>query len=129
MKKYNMFVIKSLLLLMVISSVYGQSQDSAYQKASKLYKEGNFSESIKYWEIAAKDNNPEALYFLGLMYHVGRGVKQDYKKAAMFYKRGLLKGNIYCANNLAILYNNGLGVKKDMKKALEFYLIAAKKED
>lgn len=58
---------------------------------------------------------------LGLAYHLGRGVRQDYKKAnELFSKSCDLEFGSGCYN-LGILYTNGQGVKQDKSMAKEYF--------
>ncbi len=68
-----------------------------------------------------------ALYDLGTYYYSGRGVKQDYKKAAALWTKAAEKGSIGARNNLGYLYFEGLGVKRDAARAVVLWKEAAER--
>ena len=59
------------------------------------------------------------------MYEIGRGVEQDYNKAAGWYSKAADQGNAIAQHNLGLMYEKGIGVKKDVDKAAEWYRKAA----
>ena len=54
---------------------------------------------------------------LGIMYAKGQGVKQDYTKAAEYYRLAADQGNSDSQTYLGLLYVNGQGVKQDKQQA------------
>ena len=80
----------------------------------------------KYYEIGCNNGNgdisqSEPCYNLGLMYHNGKGVRQDYAKAAELWKKACdMKYGDAC-NNLGYLYGNGLGVRQNLSIAKQYY--------
>lgn len=66
-----------------------------------------------------------SLHSQGVNYELGRGVKQDYAKAAHWYRKGAEKGYADSQNDLAKLYEDGRGVPQDDRQALYWYSRAA----
>jgi TPR repeat protein len=62
---------------------------------------------------------------LGVLYHNGQGVTQDYKKAAEWLHKAADQGDSDAALNLYVLYANGQGVAQDPKQAAEWCQRAA----
>lgn len=58
-------------------------------------------------------------------YFVGRGVPQDAKMAAYWYKKAAESGDPWAENQLAFLYQTGQGVPADPDRALHWYQLAA----
>ena len=58
---------------------------------------------------------------LGYLYEEGKGVRQDFKKALEWYRKGADLGNAAAESGLAGMYRDGKGVTKDLKKAIELY--------
>ena len=58
---------------------------------------------------------------LGVMYHNGTGVEQDYIRTIELYKNACDGDEMGGCNNLGILYENKSGVEKDLGKALDLY--------
>ena len=48
--------------------------------------------ALKYCQPAAEQGDPEAQYYLGLMYEMGFGLKQDYFKAFELYQKAAEQG-------------------------------------
>jgi uncharacterized protein len=89
----------------------------------------SFRVALAWVRSAADDNNSRAEFVLGYLYDHGRGVPQDYAKAAKYYQVATLQGHRIAPNNLAALYYRGLGVPRDDRKAVELLLLSADRGD
>jgi TIR domain/Sel1 repeat len=69
--------------------------------------------------------NSRAMVELGMDYVRGRGVLQDYQKAASWLRKASEAGDPTGMNNLGVLYANGNGVPKDYQQAATWYRKAA----
>lgn len=58
---------------------------------------------------------------LGSMYETGRGVEQDYARAAELFKKGCEGGDMLGCTYLGGLYETGRGVEEDKPQALVLY--------
>lgn len=80
----------------------------------------------KYYEIACNKGNgdlyqSEPCSNLGIMYHYGKGVRQDYTKASELYRKACdMKYDLAC-NNLGVLYDGGQGVRQNRSTAKQYY--------
>jgi len=83
------------------------------------------AQALKDCSPLAKDGNPEAQYYLGLMYYNGQGVPQDYKEAVRWYRLAAEQGNAPAQNDLGARYTYGQGVPRDYKEAVRWYRLAA----
>src|SRR5690606_14815315 len=78
-------------------------------------------------ERQAYDGVPEAQHDLAAIYTAGQGgVKQDYKRAAFWFRQSADQGIANARYNLGVLYHQGLGVKADLAEAIKWYQAAAK---
>ena len=80
----------------------------------------------KYYEIACNKGNgdifqSEPCLKLGLMYCEGKGVRQDYAKAAELYKKACDMKYGFACNELGVLYNNGQGVRQNRSTAKQYF--------
>lgn len=82
----------------------------------------DLEEAIKWYEMAAEHNDPNAMNNLGLMYKNGEGVKQEYKKAISLLKQSSNLNNKYALSNLAYMHLFGQGTEKNPNKAIELYI-------
>ena len=104
--------------------------------AGKSYKLGLVAVSEKKWPQAlkiftalAKKNYAPALFRLGELYHRGRGVKIDHKKAIRYYTKSAVRGYARAQNNLGIVYRRGDIVKQNYVKAAYWFRKAAPNND
>lgn len=74
------------------------------------------------WEDLAKKGDTKAMISLGLAYHTGDGVKQDYAKAMDWYLQAYAKNDGDALNNIGVMYRDGLGVPKNQKIAYLLFL-------
>ncbi len=79
--------------------------------------ERNYNTAYYWFNKAASQNFPQALYNMGVLYYKGYGVPIDYKKARYWFKRGAIKGNKESMYYLGIIYGLGKGVAKNQKIA------------
>ena len=84
-----------------------------------------YCKSISLAEKAALDNEPKAMWVLGLAYEHGRGVQVDEEKANEYYQKGTDLGHSGCMLNLGADYIEGEGVDQDMTKGFELCLKSA----
>jgi TPR repeat protein len=98
-----------------------------YFEISNEQPSSNDEKAFKWYKMAAEQGHVAAQLNLGVMYHQGHGVKQDYAEAIKWYKKAADNNNSKAQLNLGILYDMGKGVEKDVVKAAEFYEKAATK--
>jgi len=76
-------------------------------------------------ERLAEQGNAIAQAYLGTLYFSGRGVPQDYAKAAAWEEKAAEQGNAIAQTFLGSLYAEGKGVTKDYAKAAAWHEKAA----
>lgn len=79
-------------------------------------------EDFARFEKLANDGDAQAMTELGLRYHEGRGVKQDYVLAYDWYLKAIEKGDGDAFNSLGVMHRDGLGVPKNQKAAYLIFL-------
>jgi len=62
---------------------------------------------------------------LGVMYDMGHGFAQDFKKAVKWYNLSASQGYASAQYNLGYMYAHGQGVAQDYKEAMKWYRLAA----
>ena len=85
------------------------------------YKQENNKEALYWLEKSASNDEPEALYQLGLYY----AEKANLAKAIKYYQRAAELNNAEAALELYYIYGEGFGVEQDEDKALFFLKKAA----
>ncbi|MEJ2135228.1 MAG: tetratricopeptide repeat protein [Desulfofustis sp.] len=66
---------------------------------------------------------------MGVMYHTGKGVPQDFKEAIKWYQKAAEQGHNDAQNNLGVMYHIGEGVTQDYNKAAKWYKKGMKNGD
>jgi TPR repeat protein len=74
---------------------------------------------------SAERGNARYQAVLGYMYEIGRGVPQDYRLAALWYRRAAEQGNVRAQHLLGLLYDRGQGVPLDYVEAHKWLNLAA----
>ncbi|MBR2903846.1 MAG: sel1 repeat family protein [Clostridia bacterium] len=97
------------------------------EKGLKLFADKRFAEALPCFEKAAKKGNVDALYKLGEMHFVGRGVDRDPARGVGYYEEAAKKGNVEACRMLGVAYAMGNGAPRDEKKSHEYFLAGAKK--
>lgn len=72
----------------------------------------------------AEQGDVSAQINLGVIYHLGEGVPQDYKQAVRWYRLAAERGNIIAQFGLGVMYAKGQGVPQDYKQAYAWFNIA-----
>ena len=96
-------------------------------EAREESKQSKVNSEIEALELAANQGNAEAQNSLGNCYYSGKGGKQDYRKAAEWYRKAADKGYTLAQDSLGTCYYSGIGVEQDYRKAVEWYRKAADK--
>ena len=112
--------------VLLFSLFLGASSYSAdFNKGLTAAQSGDFATALKEWKPLAEEGNAVAQNNLGLMYHNGWGVPQDYKEAVYWYRLAVEQGYAIAQYNLGLMYEKGKGVPQDDKEAARLYRLAA----
>ena len=119
-KQPNIF---SLILIMLF---YSQTSYADFTKGGDAYKKGDFKTAAEEFLKDAEKGDHRAMYAIGSMYAVGRGVEQNYKEAFKWFSRAAKYGRADAQYKLGVMYDQGVGVEQNYNKAGKFYNQAAK---
>ncbi len=78
-----------------------------------------FDLAVKYYELAAQQNNHYAITSLGHIWYSGHNGTTDYEKAFSFFDRARKMGDMVAAYSIADMYKNGCFVEKNIEKYKE----------
>ncbi len=81
----------------------------------------DYSTALKVWMSAAQDGDPDAQYYVGVLYEKGAEGQPNYAKAANWYRQAADRGVRRAAINLGRLYEQGLGVTQSDAEARQWY--------
>jgi uncharacterized protein len=93
--------------------------------ASHTNADGSVEQQIR---IKAEQGDAEAQNNLGMMYANGKGVVQDDKQAAFWFRKAAEQGEAMAQFNLGRMYFNGTGVPKNYAQAYLWTNLAAAQE-
>lgn len=82
---------------------------------------GKEEEGFRWMKKAYDHGEPEACFYLGYCYELGKGVKRNFSLAAQCYSDGLKTphNRASCCNHLGAMYYDGRGVPQDYAKAYQ----------
>ena len=80
---------------------------------------------MKWYRKAADAGHAVAMNNIGVLYHNGWGVSQDYTEAMRWYRKAADAGIDTAMYNIGWLYHKGLGVSQDYTEAKKWYRKAA----
>jgi hypothetical protein len=83
----------------------------------------NSAEAVKRVRIriAAEQGDASEQNRLGILYHGGHGVPQDYAEAAKWFRKAAEQGDADAQLNLGNMYSKGQGVPQDYVEAVKWY--------
>lgn len=103
----------------------GGSLERLFIEANKKQDRRDFAAAFKLFELAALAGHVDAMNSLGYAFDVGCGVRQDKKKAMLWYRKASRRGNLCSYTNIGTIYRD----LKNFKKAHIWFLKAFKKGD
>ena len=87
--------------------------------------EQNYKTAIKWYEMAANQDNEDAQHTLGNLYRNGEGKKdavtKDLNKAMYYYKKASDNGFPYSTFTIGLMYEKGEGVDKSVKNSAKWF--------
>ena len=89
------------------------------------YSRGDYLTALTEFRIAGKQDNPQALNLIGIMYAEGQGVERNYMLAADWFSKAQVLGSLEAMANLGRMYALGLGVARSDATALTLLRDAA----
>lgn len=108
----------------VLKSVMAEKKPGSV--ASRIAPDASLPSLVAAIEEKALEGNAEAQHDLAAIYTAGHGgVKQNFERAAMWFREASDNGIANARYNLGVLYHQGLGVKRDLNRALYWYREAA----
>ncbi len=95
----------------------------------RLYEQGDYAGAIEIWRPLAEQGDPNALFNMGQVYRLGRGVETDPARAREFYERAAVQGHIAAQGYLGTLLYFGEESLRDVDAAIQWWRRAASHGD
>ena len=121
-----MLSIAALIIALGISAPPGYAD---VEEGVAHYKAGEYEEAIEEWLIEAARDNPYALFFLGQVYRLGRGVDVDLGIAEYYYNRAARLNHVPAQGNLGTLYYFAEPPLRRVEDAISWWKVAARNGD
>ncbi len=86
----------------------------------------DIKEAVRYYQLAAKQNDASAQYYLAYHYLSGEIVGKSAKDAVPIFKLAAEQGHARAQYMLGVCYELGQGIEQNEEKAIELYQSAAK---
>ena len=85
----------------------------------------DYGTALKVWMNAAQGGDPDAQYYVAVLYEKGAEGQPNFSQAAGWYQKAADRGISRAAINLGRLYEQGLGVEKNEDTAHSWYAKAS----
>ena len=121
----NIHVGVALLFFVIFFSSSAISQQGKIQASTNNHPQNTHSEQTKKVDKAANQEDGKAEYSLGEKYYYGKGVPQDYTKAAEWYRKAAERGFVKAQDALGDMYYYGWDIPQDYAEAIKWYRKAA----
>ena len=122
MKREHHYIRTRFALIIVATSLLCQAHGGV-KEALAAQDRADYETARKEFEALAEKGEDKAMIELGVMYHTGQGVKQDYRKAMDWYLKAFVKSNGDAYSNIGVLYRDGLGCETNRPIAYALFYI------
>ena len=110
------------IALSLLKKAFELGEISVCSSLGKVYYQlQNYDEAFNYFSLGAKEKDADSIYYLGVCYAGGFGVKQDFSRARYYYELGANMNEPRCLYNLSLYYKDGIGVEKSEALASSLY--------
>ena len=110
------------IALSLLKKALDLGEVEVYASLGKVcYQIHNYEEAFNYFSLGFKQKDPDCIFYLGLCYASGLGVKQDFVRARYYYEIGANINEPRCLYNLSLYYKDGIGVEKSEALASSLY--------
>lgn len=92
------------IFLGVLALAWPAAATADLAAGARAYEDGDYAAALAAWQPLAAAGDPHALFNLGQMYRLGRGVKADISQAETYYRLAAEKGHVGAQANLGTLY-------------------------
>ena len=131
MKKISMLLL--LLLVAAGCAAVGNNarlvMQDQYLQGKQAYEQRDYEKALYLLKPAALAGNPNAQYYLAILYDFGRGAPANHEQANQWYLKAAEHGQSDAQYNLALSYYRGEGVERNYNMAVYWLAKAAANGD
>lgn len=121
-------MLRSFLVALSLATASAASASPATDEARRLLAQGQEAQAFERVEASARRGDDDAVALLGWFYDTGRHVRQDYARAAEYYRR-VVRDNPSVQWRLGVMYDLGQGVPENPTEAFRLFRQAAGNDD
>lgn len=111
--------------LVLAATATASPADAGLADGIAAYKRGDYGTARAEWEPAAEAGDLDAIFNLGQLYRLGKGVPRDLDRAVRYYRRAAEAGHVAAQGNLGTLYYFSLPGAPHVADALSWWEMAA----
>lgn len=109
------------LLALSLSALGAAPALAGYEDALQMVREAKYQPAMAEFLPLAQEGHAASQFSVGLMYHLGRGVKTDPAIAYDWYKKAVLQEHAPAMNNMGMMYLNGEYVARNPEVAFALF--------
>lgn len=121
--------LKFLALSLLFNLLQTVAMAADLQRGLEAYQRQDHAAALAQLVPLARQGNPEAQFYLGVMYDDGDGLTQDYGQAFSWFRKAAEQGHAQAQRQLGKLYFHGLGVEKNLVRAYAWFNLAMAQGD
>jgi TPR repeat protein len=121
-RRQRRVVLGELIILLWLSAGPGWA---GLEEGIRAYQQEEYPAAVSAFVPLAQQGDARAQFLLGALYAQGHGVPQDYRMAAVWFRRAAEQGHVAAQFNLGVRYHEGRGVPHDPGQAATWFQRAA----
>ena len=114
-------ILKRWIISIYMCCLVATANAAPFDDATAAYERGDSAQAFKLFRPLAVQGDASAQFNIGLMYHNGQGVTQNYQEALKWWRLAADQGDAMAQFNIGVLYEKGQGVTQDYQEALKCY--------
>ena len=108
----------ALLVAVFVAMSNGMAEAGPFEDGLAAAQRGDDATAMMLWRPLAEQGNRDAQTGLGFFYREGKGVPQDYKESAKWFRKAAEQGDAVAQYYLGLMHANGQGVSQNYKEAM-----------
>lgn len=115
----------ALIVALSAPQTHAQSVGGSYEEGLKMVRSGQWVKALSEFKPLAEEGHAPSQFSIGLIYHLGRGVKPNTEAAYQWYKKAAVQEHPSAMNNIGMMYLNGEYVAQNRSVAFDLFQMAS----